>query len=93
MISAQGMPPSQNIDTDPELQVITAAVINLAKRLGISALAEGVETGQEQQTLQDMGCYFAQGYLHAKPMSLQDIRPWLQARGDIPSDKFKARLA
>lgn len=83
----------QNIDTDQELQVITAAVINLAKRLGINALAEGVETGPEQMTLQKMGCFFAQGYLHAKPMSLQDIRPWLQARGDIPPSQTSARSA
>ncbi|SEW44683.1 diguanylate cyclase (GGDEF) domain-containing protein [Cognatiyoonia koreensis] len=80
----------QNIDTDAELQVITAAVINLAKRLGIDALAEGVETVLEQSTLQKMGCFLAQGYLHAKPMSLSDIKPWLQARGDIPIDDFRA---
>lgn len=74
----------QDIDTDSELQVITAALIDLAKRLGINALAEGVETGPEQEMLQQMGCYHAQGYLHARPMPLKDIRPWLQARGDIP---------
>ena len=83
----------QDIDTDPELQVITSALINLAKQLGISALAEGVETGPEQATLQKMGCYVAQGYLHAKPMPLEDIRPWLQARGDIPQTNLDARSA
>lgn len=83
----------QNIDTDPELQVITAAVINLAKRLGISALAEGVETGPEQLTLQKMGCYVAQGYLHARPMPLHEIRPWLEVRGDIPPATIDVRSA
>lgn len=83
----------QDIDTDAELQVITAAVIDLANRLGIDALAEGVETGSEQLTLQKMGCYLAQGYLHAKPMSLEDVRPWLQARGDIPADRIDAASA
>ena len=83
----------QNIDTDPELQVITAAVINLAKRLGINPLAEGVETGPEQKTLQQMGCFYAQGYLHAKPMSLKDVRAWLEARGDIPASRYNAKSA
>jgi len=83
----------QGIDTDKELQVITAAVIGLARRLGIDALAEGVETGSEQVTLQKMGCYLAQGYLHAKPMSLADIRIWLEDRGEIPKDPLKSMSA
>ena len=67
----------QDIDTDAELRVITSAIINLAEQLGIKALAEGVETSGEQDTLNEMGCFFAQGYFHARPMPLADLRAWI----------------
>lgn len=68
----------KDIDTDEELQVITGAIINLADRLGIKALAEGVETQAEQDALQVLGCPVAQGYLHARPMALDQLRAWSQ---------------
>ncbi len=67
----------QDIDTDAELQEITGAIINLADRLDIKVLAEGVETESEQATLQTLGCHCAQGYLHARPMPLSQILPWI----------------
>ena len=67
----------QDIDTDAELRVITSAIINLAEQLGIKALAEGVETSGEQDTLNEMGCFLAQGYFHARPMPLADLRAWI----------------
>lgn len=68
----------EGIDHDSELQVITGAIINLADRLGIGALAEGVETLEEQKTLQVLGCACAQGYLHARPMPLSEVRDWIR---------------
>ena len=67
----------QNIDGDSELQVITGAIIQLADRLGISPLAEGVETQAEQDKLHDLGCTVVQGYLHARPMPLVQLRAWI----------------
>lgn len=81
----------QNIDSDPELQVITGAIIELADRLEISPLAEGVETEAEQATLQDLGCTFAQGYLHAKPMPLAQLRAWITAHLARHSDARSAQ--
>ncbi|MFO7805567.1 MAG: EAL domain-containing protein [Paracoccaceae bacterium] len=80
----------QHIDSDTELQLITSALINLASRLGINALAEGVETLKEQELLQRIGCNSAQGYLHAKPMPLYDLRAFLVARGELPSAAAEA---
>ena len=74
----------QNIDSDPELQVITAAIIDLAHRLRIDVLAEGVETEAEQVQLQTMGCHRAQGYLHARPMPLSDLHDFLRDRRQVP---------
>ena len=67
----------KDIDTDAELRVITGAIINLAARLGVSVLAEGVETPDEQTALNTMGCVLAQGYHHGRPMPLEALRNWV----------------
>ncbi|WP_417708503.1 putative bifunctional diguanylate cyclase/phosphodiesterase [Roseibium aggregatum] len=51
------------VDTDPALQKFTSALINLAKSLDISVLAEGVETAGERDWLKRHGCDVIQGFL------------------------------
>jgi diguanylate cyclase (GGDEF)-like protein len=51
------------VDTDPGLQKFTSALINLAKSLDISVLAEGVETEGELDWLKSNGCDLIQGFL------------------------------
>jgi len=75
----------QNIDSDPELFVITGAIVGLARKLGIKVLAEGVETAKELEALQKIGCTCVQGYHLARPMSEQNLFHWLHLRGDIRS--------
>ncbi len=73
----------RHIDQDDELQTITGAIVDLAQSLGISVLAEGVETQAEQDMLLSFNCDAAQGYLHAKPMPLSELKDYLIGRGDI----------
>ena len=54
------------VDTDPDLQKFTSALISLARSLDISVLAEGVETAGERDWLAANGCNFIQGYLISK---------------------------
>jgi diguanylate cyclase (GGDEF)-like protein len=54
------------VDQDPGLQKFTSALINLAKSLDISVLAEGVETEGERLWLQQNGCDVIQGFLISK---------------------------
>jgi diguanylate cyclase (GGDEF)-like protein len=46
-------------------RAVVAAVVSLAKELGLSVVAEGVETLRQQSELQDLGADLAQGYLYA----------------------------
>jgi diguanylate cyclase (GGDEF)-like protein/PAS domain S-box-containing protein len=48
---------------------ICNAVLDLAKHLGLSVVAEGVETEQQLDFLEQRGCQFIQGYLTGKPMT------------------------
>ena len=54
--------------------------VEMAKSIGLSVVAEGVETEGQRATLLEIGCEHAQGYLFSKPLSLEDFeRGWLDA--------------
>jgi diguanylate cyclase (GGDEF)-like protein len=48
---------------------ICNAVLDLARHLGLSVVAEGVETAEQLAFLEQRGCQFIQGYLTGKPMT------------------------
>ena len=50
------------------------AIIELAQRLGITALAEGIETESQYRTLTTIGCEAGQGYLLARPLPAPEAR-------------------
>jgi diguanylate cyclase (GGDEF)-like protein/PAS domain S-box-containing protein len=47
---------------------IVEAVVRLAHGLGLAVVAEGVETAQQRDTLQAIGCDLVQGYLYSRPV-------------------------
>ena len=55
---------------------ITKAVCALCQALQLKVVAEGVETLQQAQFLQQLGCDYAQGYFFAKPMPLSALAAW-----------------
>ncbi|HYH28338.1 MAG TPA: EAL domain-containing protein [Actinomycetota bacterium] len=55
------------LGTDPEDSAIVAGVVGLAKTLGLTPIAEGVETERQQDALVSLGCDLAQGYLFSRP--------------------------
>lgn len=69
-------------DIDPGQQRMILAMLALAERLGITALAEGVETREEHSFLAQMGCDEAQGYAIARPMPLEDSAAFLVRHND-----------
>lgn len=56
-----------NIDASRPQQSIVRAVLTVCSDLGITPVAEGVETPAEYRTLQDLGIRLFQGYLFARP--------------------------
>jgi diguanylate cyclase (GGDEF)-like protein/PAS domain S-box-containing protein len=69
----------KDIESDPNDAVIVAATIGLAHELGLSVVAEGVETEAQAAFLRSKGCEEAQGYLFARPMP-QDVFEAMAAR-------------
>jgi EAL domain-containing protein (putative c-di-GMP-specific phosphodiesterase class I) len=56
---------------------IAEAVIRLGHSLGLTVLAEGVETEAQADFLAHAGCRYAQGYLFAQPMWEEDLLTFL----------------
>ncbi|MBC8128717.1 MAG: EAL domain-containing protein [Rhizobiaceae bacterium] len=61
---------------------VVRAVLGLSKAMGISAIAEGVETTEQRDILLEEGCDEMQGYLFSRPRPLAEL-PQLLMRFDI----------
>lgn len=61
----------------PEERSILSDIINMAHRMELKVVAEGVETDEQKNRLQTMVCDYAQGYLYAKPMPADEFEGWM----------------
>lgn len=59
------------IDEQAEGFAIIRAIVTLAENLGLSVVAEGIETTQQMVQLQDLHCDYGQGYFFSKPLNQQ----------------------
>jgi len=59
---------------DPKSAAVTTAILELAKRLGITTIAEGIERPDQLANLQAFGCDLGQGYLFSRPMEAKRVR-------------------
>jgi diguanylate cyclase (GGDEF)-like protein len=57
---------------DPAKIPIVAGIIALARGLNASVITEGIETIEQRELIDDLGCNLVQGYLFARPMSPED---------------------
>ena len=61
------------VDGDPQAASIVTAFIELARGLGMTTLAEGIETPGELELLISRGCEMGQGYLFSRPVPPEEI--------------------
>ncbi|ANG61431.1 hypothetical protein A8C75_02400 [Marinobacterium aestuarii] len=64
---------------DADDSVIIKAMLDVARHLGLSVVAEGIETVQQQDYLASLGCEAGQGYLYAKPLTARQMTARLAA--------------
>ncbi len=63
----------RNLDKDTVNQAMVAAMIKLARTLGIDVIAEQVEDANALAAVRDMGADYAQGYALGRPEPLQTV--------------------
>ncbi len=85
------------MERDADDAKIVRSTIELAHNLGLSVVAEGVETGKAWKLLAALGCDEGQGYFIGRPMPAEQFMDWLRAwqapdLGDESLDTVMAKL-
>lgn len=63
------------------------SIISMGKKLGLSVLAEGVETREQADILVNAGCDLFQGYFFARPLTIEQLKNYCIAEPIIDADK------
>ena len=73
------------LQTDDRNYSVVKTIIALADQLGLTAVAEGIETQEQLQLLQKLGCQLGQGYLFSKPLLVSEIETTILRAMDASS--------
>lgn len=60
-------------DISEKGKIVIESIINMANRLGLEVVAEGVEHFEQAQVLKSLGCEIVQGYLYGRPTNISDF--------------------
>lgn len=71
---------SADLEASTRARAVAKSVIDLARSLGMTSAAEGIERREQLEVLNSIGCDSAQGFLFAPPMSAVSVSVWLTSR-------------
>ncbi|MBC7843381.1 MAG: EAL domain-containing protein [Gemmatimonadaceae bacterium] len=66
-------------DSSAHHRVLIEATVRVANSLGMSTVAEGIETHEQAVVVRDLGCDKGQGFLYSAPLLPDDVAHWLRA--------------
>ena len=67
----------RDLEQDADDRALSSAVIGIGRSLGLTVVAEGVETAGQRDLLLTMGCDAAQGWLFGRPMAPEALPGWM----------------
>jgi EAL domain-containing protein (putative c-di-GMP-specific phosphodiesterase class I) len=70
----------KNASTQPSSLAVLESSLEMAQKLGIVAVAEGVENRREWELVRSLGCQLAQGYFIARPMEAGQFLSWARTQ-------------
>ena len=76
------------IGAEQDNSEIVRAIVTLARNLGLSVIAEGIETPAQVNMLKALDCESGQGFLFAEPMALDELRTFL-TNEDVAADSHR----
>lgn len=83
----------RDMETDASDAAIVQAMLSLSQSLGITVVAEGVETPTQASILREQGCDLGQGYHFGRPMPAKDIpqcmRLWMRSAPEKASERLQ----
>ncbi len=68
----------RNISAKRGDEAIIKAIINMAKTLNMTVIAEGVETDRQIEFLKDNACKEIQGFIYSKPLEAEDLQKMMR---------------
>jgi EAL domain-containing protein (putative c-di-GMP-specific phosphodiesterase class I) len=68
-------------DTSHHHRVLIEATVKVAQSLGMSTVAEGIETAAQEAAVRAQHCAKGQGYLFSRPLTSPSLLDWLRAAG------------
>ena len=79
---------------DPRADAIVRSTLDLARNLGLTVVAEGIETEAEMEHLTALGCETGQGYFFSRPLPAEELAAQLGASVRVRrAPNFSARAA
>jgi diguanylate cyclase (GGDEF)-like protein len=67
------------LSCQPQSQVVVSSIVAVARACGLRTVAEGVETMEQLEIVDALGCEQSQGYLHSPPVPAEQLRVLLGA--------------
>jgi diguanylate cyclase (GGDEF)-like protein/PAS domain S-box-containing protein len=71
----------RELETEADDRTLAATIVALGHSLGLSVVAEGVETEEQRRILLEQGCDLAQGYYFGRPMPAEQFADWITHSG------------
>lgn len=68
----------RDMAVDESDRAIAETIVDMAKRLGLKTIAEGVETTEQLNILAAVGCEYVQGYLYSRPLPADEFLAYVR---------------
>lgn len=78
----------RDIETDENDAAIVSAIVSLGQKMGLTTIAEGIETQSQLEFLQTHSCELGQGYYFSKPIGLIDLQTLLNEDQQLVGNKI-----
>lgn len=81
---------SVGVEQNQRHEEVVSVIIELAKRLNIKTLAEGIETREQAEFLKNLGCEYLQGFLFLKPSPFKEITVYLKDKQEPGKERQRS---